>query len=198
MITLGLARTAVSAASATCSGRRQTVASRALEKRTERVLHEHARSFVLIDVAAESQAERVIDDLLAAASDWDCIWVRCIQVGGAWYTVLWNLFLRLNERRDALRRRVGGGLVFAVHPSMKPRLRDAAPDLWSVRSLVLEPMSTTSALASRRADDGRVARAAGVSRAGVNDLDCGLDREPGRARRPAATARGAERRMITF
>jgi tetratricopeptide (TPR) repeat protein len=141
--------------------------SRVLEKRAERVLHEHARSFVVIEVAAEPQAERVLDGLLAAASDWGCIWVRCIQVGGGWDTVMWNLFLRLNERRDALRRRVGGGLVFAVHPSMKPRLRDAAPDLWSVRSLVLEPMPAASALASRRADESRArAEDAGAPAAG--------------------------------
>lgn len=29
-------------------------------------------------------------------------------------------------------------LIFAVHPDWKPRLRDAEPDLWSVRSLVLD------------------------------------------------------------
>jgi hypothetical protein len=38
----------------------------------------------------------------------------------------------------------------------------------------------------------------GVSRAAVIAGANDLDREPGRARRPAAVARGAERRMITF
>ena len=46
--------------------------------------------------------------------------------------------MRANEHRDELRRHLTGGLVFAVPDEWKPRVRDAAPDLWSVRSLVLD------------------------------------------------------------
>src|SRR5439155_26283964 len=57
---------------------------------------------------------------------------------GPW-TAAWDDFLlRVNERRDALRRHLKGGLVLAAPPDIKARARDAAPDLWSVRSLVLE------------------------------------------------------------
>ena len=60
------------------------------------------------------------------------------EPAGPW-TAAWDwLMMRANEHRDALRRHLNGGLVFAVHKEWKPRVRNAAPDLWSVRSLVLE------------------------------------------------------------
>ena len=57
---------------------------------------------------------------------------------GSWVAAWDWLMRRLNERRDALRRQLGGALLFAVHPNWKPRVREAAPDFWSVRSLVLD------------------------------------------------------------
>ena len=84
-----------------------------------------------------------------------CIWIESIHTSsptrharesGDW-TLAWDSFLlRANERRDAMRRHLGGGLILAAPPEVKPRVRDAAPDLWSIRSLVLElrPSSTTS------------------------------------------------------
>jgi hypothetical protein len=46
--------------------------------------------------------------------------------------------MRANERRERIFRHLSGGLVFAAPPEIKPRVRNAAPDLWSLRSLVLE------------------------------------------------------------
>jgi hypothetical protein len=52
----------------------------------------------------------------------------------------WDWFmLRANERRERLMRSVGGGFVVCAPTSLKVRFREAAPDLWSIRSLVLEP-----------------------------------------------------------
>lgn len=57
---------------------------------------------------------------------------------GPW-TEAWDwLMLRANERRGPLLGRIGGGLVFVAPPVFKPRFRQAAPDLWSIRALVLE------------------------------------------------------------
>ena len=57
-----------------------------------------------------------------------------------------QILLRANERRDAMRRHLEGGLILAAPPEVKPRVRDAAPDIWSIRSLVLElrPIRTVS------------------------------------------------------
>ncbi len=55
------------------------------------------------------------------------------------WALAWDwLFLRMNERREALRRHLPGALVIVAPPTVKPRLRDAAPDLWSIRSIVAE------------------------------------------------------------
>ena len=76
-----------------------------------------------------------------------CVWIESIHTNsptrhtsesGDW-TLAWDSFLlRANERRDAMRRHLDGGLILAASPEVKPRVRDAAPDLWSIRSLVLE------------------------------------------------------------
>ena len=76
-----------------------------------------------------------------------CVWIESIHTSfptrhtsesGDW-TLAWDSFLlRANERRDAMRRHLDGGLILAAPPEVKPRVRDAAPDLWSIRSLVLE------------------------------------------------------------
>ena len=112
------------------------------ERRTERFLHEHARSLHVIEVARPSDLSEVLASLMAESTSSGSIWVRSINVDNSvWHSATWDFFSRLNERRDALRRRIKGGLVFALHPSMKALVRDASPDLWSVRSLVLEPAS---------------------------------------------------------
>lgn len=77
------------------------------------------------------------------------VWVEAVHVDSALqaatendpgpWTIAWDwLMMRANERRDALRRHLTGGVVFAVPCEWKSRVRDAAPDLWSVRSLVLD------------------------------------------------------------
>lgn len=73
----------------------------------------------------------------------DCVWIESIRADppGAseqpWTRAWEQLFLRTNEHRDALRARLPGGLVFAAPPSILPLVREAAPDLWSIRSLVV-------------------------------------------------------------
>lgn len=44
---------------------------------------------------------------------------------------------RMNESRDVLRRQLGGPLVLCGPPWLGPLLRETAPDLWSVRTLVV-------------------------------------------------------------
>ncbi|MCO5991624.1 hypothetical protein NE235_36470, partial [Actinoallomurus spadix] len=114
--------------------------SRVFEQRVARILRSHARKPAVIEAAVPSDTEEILPTLLSQRSRSDCVWVDCVHAATAdWDEAIWRLFLRLNERRDAIRRGLPGGLVFALHPSMKSRVREAAPDLWSVRSLVLEP-----------------------------------------------------------
>lgn len=80
--------------------------------------------------------------LLEAAEGGACVWVESIYEpdaqSGAWTDQLMQLILRANERRELLRERLRGGLVLVMHPSLKPDVRAAGPDLWSVRAVVFE------------------------------------------------------------
>ena len=62
----------------------------------------------------------------------------CADQPGPW-TAAWDqLLLLLNERRDALSRHLQGGLMMVAPVAVKPRARVAAPDVWSIRSVVIE------------------------------------------------------------
>lgn len=79
-----------------------------------------------------------------------CVWVQSLQVDGAgrdeqpWADAWGHVFLRTNERREVLRRQLTGGLVIVAPLDMKVLVREAAPDLWSIRSIVLELSGTTA------------------------------------------------------
>ena len=141
-----------------------------LRERTEFMLQYRAKQLRRIAPGSPETLRELMPQLFESLPQADCVWVEVIAVDGPLsddevgpWAAAWDwLMLRLNERRDALRRRLKGALIFAVHPSWKPRVRNAAPDFWSVRSLVLElagdkggeRLGPPSALASAsRADD---------------------------------------------
>jgi tetratricopeptide (TPR) repeat protein len=56
----------------------------------------------------------------------------------AWERAWRELAARLNERRDVMRFHVKIPMIFVGTEWLKPMLRETAPDLWSVRTLVVE------------------------------------------------------------
>ncbi|GEM_PF-2643163 len=82
--------------------------------------------------------------LLDAMEDGHLHWV---VVGGpdepkeTWEGAAGRFFAALNERREAFRHRVVGGLVVEGREALKRRLRTMAPDLFSIRAFVVEPRS---------------------------------------------------------
>ena len=143
----------------------------ALRQRTEFTLQYRALQVRRIHPESPDELRKLMPKLFSSLPDAGCVWVEVIAVDspildddvGPWAGAWDWLTMRLNERRDALRRRMAGPLIFAVHPEWKRRLRDAAPDLWSVRSLVLDlpgnegrattDHSNVSEEASKAADD---------------------------------------------
>ena len=117
-----------------------------LRSRTEQLLRAHARHTKVVSPRTPNELSSALSDVFAKDSaDAGCVWIECVRsdspladgTTGQW-TLAWDsLLLRANERREAIRRHLSGGLVFAAPPEIKPRARDAAPDLWSLRSLVL-------------------------------------------------------------
>jgi tetratricopeptide (TPR) repeat protein len=117
-----------------------------LRRRAEEALSERGRSLVLWSAEQPQALMDALPWLLQShvPEAAGCTWVEAIRSDspGApeqpWRRAWERFYLRANERRDALRSRLAGGLVFAAPPEIKPLLREAAPDLWSVRSLVID------------------------------------------------------------
>lgn len=125
------------------------VSSRDLADRTAEFLRFRARSMLLLRPEIPRDLTAVVRTLLdGEADEQGCVWVSAVRTdssegdAGPWTRAWDDLLLRLNERRDALRRRLSGGLVLAAHTAVRARVRAAAPDLWSVRSLVLDLEAT--------------------------------------------------------
>ena len=121
-------------------------AAEVFRNRTERFLRARVWSFRRIHPKTPEALRETLQTLFEPASlEAGCVWVEGLEVDqegkkdGPWMTAWDALFLRLNERRERLLRHARGGLVFAAPVAVKPRVRDAAPDLWSIRGIVLEP-----------------------------------------------------------
>ena len=119
-----------------------------LRRRVEQIYRLHASRVWLVRPSAPEELREILPRLLEPESvEAGCIWVEAIRLDastftdeepGPWATAWdWTL-MRTNEHREVLRRRMNGGLVYAAPPQWKPRARIAAPDLWSIRSLVLD------------------------------------------------------------
>ena len=119
-----------------------------LRQRTGQILKSRAQRLRVIRPSSPDDFGSFLPALFEPESaQAGCVWIESIHTSsptrhagesGDW-TLAWDSFLlRANERRDALRRRLDGGLILAAPPEVKPRVRDAAPDFWSIRSVVLE------------------------------------------------------------
>jgi tetratricopeptide (TPR) repeat protein len=124
--------------------------ARELEARMEALLHERAQRQVVLRPVTPEEARNLLEPILSENTrDAHCVWVEILHSDGldpgretnpGPWTEAWDwLMMRANERRTALERHLPGGLVFVGPPAFKDRARRAAPDLWSIRALVLEP-----------------------------------------------------------
>jgi hypothetical protein len=80
--------------------------------RTPSALHEHAAAPLWLDLATGR----------------DHVWERARD----------NLVVRLNEHRDLLRQRLRRPVILLLPSDYRPRLRELAPDLWSIRDFSLD------------------------------------------------------------
>jgi hypothetical protein len=123
---------------------------RELEARMEALLHERGQRQVVLRPSTPEEARNLLEAILSEDTrDACCVWVEIVHSDGldadmeanpGPWTEAWDwLMMRANERRTALSLHLPGGLVFVGPPALKDRARRAAPDLWSIRALVLEP-----------------------------------------------------------
>ena len=74
------------------------------------------------------------------------VWIQALQTDPSqrqddlkpWQKAWESFLLRANERREVLRERFSNGLVLVAPEGLKTLFREAAPDLWSIRTMVIE------------------------------------------------------------
>ncbi|KFA89104.1 hypothetical protein [Archangium violaceum] len=116
-----------------------------LRRRTERLLRGQTRRLEFIHPESPSALRELIPALFThEAATAGCTWVEALHLDPGdgteqpWREAWLWLVSRMNERRDALRRHLRGGLVLVAPPELKHLMREAASDLWSIRALVIE------------------------------------------------------------
>lgn len=143
----------------------------------------------VLDVSPDSPSalRQLAPTLLQLPIPDDCgaVWLAAAVPGSAEDHAAWEMAWRwglatLNQSRNPLRRRVDRTLVLVGGPDLVPLFREAAPDLWSVRSLVawIEPVSQPEP----GREPGPQPRAGAAGRPAE---DGGRDRRPGTRRAPA-------------
>lgn len=111
-----------------------------LREAAEQWCKEHGAAFFTQAPAPEGLVPLVIE--LAKGQQPGLHWIRADGAKGTaeqWDAGAAQLFMAMNERREAFRRRHVGGVVVEGRLSLKPLLRDLAPDLFSIRAFVAEP-----------------------------------------------------------
>ena len=121
------------------------LSSGVLRRRTERLLRGQTRRLESFHADSPSALKGLLPSLFTPENaSAGCTWVEALNLDpgdGAerpWREAWLELVSRMNERRDALRRHLRGGLVLVAPLEMKLPTREAASDLWSIRALVVE------------------------------------------------------------
>ena len=121
--------------------------AREFESRMESLLAGQEQTQRILQPATSQELRNLITEVFSPeSSQAHCLWIEAVHFDmnhadsspGPWMEAWDWLMLRLNERRERLRRHLPGGVIFVASPIMKSRFRDAAPDLWSIHSMVLE------------------------------------------------------------
>lgn len=127
-------------------------AIKTLRERATEMLRGRAK---VVEIRIPATPDELVDTLRWLDIDHgesDLLWVEGTDLAGAWREAWETFLLRGNERRERWRRLQNGGLLLAGPMSMKVLAREAAPDLWTVRSIVLEPHGGSGLSVNKDAD----------------------------------------------
>jgi|GEM_PF-6385915 len=120
--------------------------AREFRQRMAVVEEDQVRAFVTRTLRTPEEVMAVQDWLVAdeRTATAGCFWIQSLEwdalgaIHRPWEAAWRHLFMRLNHQRDAMRREMNTGLMFVVPPPAKSVLRETAPDLWSIREIVIE------------------------------------------------------------
>ncbi|MCK6590972.1 MAG: hypothetical protein L6Q76_25745, partial [Polyangiaceae bacterium] len=111
-----------------------------LREAAETFCREHGQPFILH--APHPQHLMGLAAELAKGESPGLHWIRADgpkALVSQWDSAVRELLVAMNERREAYRRRLDGGVVIEGRESLKRYLRDLAPDLFSIRAFIAEP-----------------------------------------------------------
>ncbi|WP_434043785.1 MULTISPECIES: tetratricopeptide repeat protein [Sorangium] len=110
---------------------------------------EHDRAFMLYEPEPDGLVKLAV--MLANGGSPGVHWIRADGVKGLideWNAGAAQMLMAMNERREAYRKRLDGGIVVEGRSSLKRILRERAPDLFSIRAFIAEPGEEPEAQAS--------------------------------------------------
>lgn len=111
-----------------------------LREAAEAWCNENGRTFILHEPEPEGLVRLVVS--LASGESPGVHWIRADGVKGvidAWDAGNTQMLMAMNERREAYRKRLDGGVVVEGRLSLKRILREMAPDMFSIRAFIAEP-----------------------------------------------------------
>lgn len=111
-----------------------------LREQTEHWCREEGKPFFVHAPSPRGLARLAAE--LAGSAEPGVHWIRADGPDGfieQWDGAASQLFLAMNERREAYRKRLDGGVIVEGRESLKRLLRDLAPDLFSIRAFIAEP-----------------------------------------------------------
>lgn len=128
-----------------------------LQDRAREALRWRARRVEVLPVATIEDLANASARAIPAVAEVDLVWVDATTVvaGGRQeeWDAAWRRFAgSLNGQRDALLRKMAGGLVVSGPVAAKAVFRGAAPDLWSMRAIVIELANVRGAVTDDVAD----------------------------------------------
>lgn len=101
---------------------------------------EHHRPFFLHATQPSELVATVV--ALAGGTQPGIHWIRADGLESlqeAWNAGVAQMFMAMNERREAYRKRFNGGIIVEGRSALKRILREMAPDMFSVRAFIAEP-----------------------------------------------------------
>lgn len=139
----------------------------------EKQLQREGRKLVHLDVSSPAALRNLPSSLLAwqPPAEAGGLWIAAVAPDYAadftgWRQAWQDALARLNPRRNEIRRQFNCSLIFVGAPWLQETMREIAPDLWSVRTLVarIEPQpaaETTPATAPSSSSSGDETNAGG-------------------------------------
>ena len=123
----------------------------------EKQLQQEGKKLVALDVPSPDALRNLPTQLLATQLPADAggLWIAAVERDYSQNFLAWKeawqfALARLNPRRNEIRRQFNCSLIFVGAPWLQEAMREIAPDIWSVRTLVarIEPQAVSETKAS--------------------------------------------------